>query len=99
MIREGNYEEYRQLLNAKRRERLAEKKRAMAIKGWKEHQKAVYAKRAESQRRKRWNWLEEQLDRPFPLPWLPLEWSEPDHEENTVQTLRANALEQMDQYL
>ena len=67
--------------------------------GWKKHQKAVYAKRAESERRKRWNWLEEQLARPFPLPWLPLEWPEPDQEENTVQTSRANALEQMDQYL
>ena len=73
MIREGTYEEYRQRLNARRREQLAEKKRAMGIKGWKEHQKAVYGKRAESERRKRWNWLEEQFARPFPLPWLPLE--------------------------
>ena len=50
MIREVTYEEYQ-----RRREQLAEKKRAMGIKGWKEHQKTLYARRAESERRKRWN--------------------------------------------
>ena len=60
----------------------------MGIKGWKEHQRALYAKRAKSERRKRCNWLEQQLTRPFPLQSLPLEWAEPDHEEN--------ALDQMD---
>ena len=58
-----------------------------------------YAKRFETEHRRRWKFLDEQLARPFPLPWLPLEWSEPDQEENTVQTIGANALEQMDQYL
>lgn len=53
MTREGTYEEYRQRLNARRREQLAENKRAMGIKGWKEHQRALYAKRAKSERRKR----------------------------------------------
>ena len=97
MIREGTYEEYQRRLNARRREQLAEKKRAMGIKGRKEHQKAVYGKRAESERRKRWNWLDEQLARPFPLPWLPLDWAESEPEEDTVQMLRANALDQMNQ--
>ena len=59
MIQEGTYGEYRQPLNARRREQLAQKKRAMGAKGWKEHQKALYARRAESELRKRWNWLEE----------------------------------------
>ena len=55
--------------------------------------------RVESIRRQRWQWLDEQLDRPFPLPWLPLDWAESEPEEDTVQTIRANALQQMDQYL
>lgn len=99
MIREGTYEEYRRRLNERRREQLAEKKPTLGAEGWKEVQRVKYANHVESEKRKRWNWLEEQLDRPFPLPWLPLEWSEPEHEENTEQTIRANALEQMDQYL
>ena len=76
MIREGTYEEYRRRLNARRREQLAGKKCAMGINGWKEHQKALYANRAESERRKRWNWLDDHLVRPFPLPWMPLDWVE-----------------------
>ena len=55
--------------------------------------------RVESIRRQQWQWLDEQLDRPFPLPWLPLDWAESEPEEDTVQTIRANALQQMDQYL
>ena len=65
MIREGTYGEYRQRLNARRREQLAEKKRALGVDGW-----------------------------------LPLDWAESEpEEEDSVQTIRANALEQMDQYL
>ena len=41
----------------------------------------------------------EQLAGPFSLPWLPLDWAESEPEEDTVQTIRVNALEQMDQYL
>ena len=99
MIREGTFEEYRQRLSAWRREQLAEKKRVTGVEGWKKHQKAVYAKRVAYEERRRWQWLDEQLARPFPLPWLPLDWAEPDQEKNTVLTIRANALEQMDQYL
>ena len=99
MVWEGTYEEYRRRLNARRRQQLAEKKRTMGIKGWREHQKTLYVTRAESERRKRWNWLDEHLACPFPLPWLPLHWGESKPEEDTVQTLRANVLEKMDQYL
>ena len=102
MIREGTYEEYRRRLNARRRQQMAEKKRAMGIEGWRALQRAKYVRRAKSKRRKRCNWLDEHLARPFPLPWLPLEWaeSEPEkEEEDTVQTIRTNALEQIDQYL
>ena len=34
-------------------QQLAEKKRAMGIKGWREHQKTLYVRRAESERRKK----------------------------------------------
>ena len=99
MKRESTYETYKQRLNARRREQLAEKKRAMVVDGWKQYQKVLYARRAESQLRKRWSWLDDHLARPFPLPWLPLDWAESEPEEDTVQTLRANAWEKMDQYL
>ena len=98
-IREGTYEEYRRRLNARRRQHMAEKKRAMGIEEWRALQQAKYVTRAESKRRKRCNWLDEHLARPFPLPWLPLDWAESEpEEEDTVQTIRRNALEQMDQY-
>ena len=53
----------------------------------------------ESIRRREWQWLDEQLDRPFPLPWLPLDWADAEPEEDRVQTIRADALQQMDHYL
>ena len=67
-------------------------------------QRVKYVYCVESEKRRRWKWLEEQLARPFPLQWLPLEWTEheekeEDKEEDTVQTILANALESMDQYL
>ena len=96
---EGTYEAYKQRLNARRREIQAEKRRALGVEGWKALQKQKYEKRVESIRRQQWQWLDEQLDRPFPLQWLPLDWAESEPEEGRVQTIRANALEQMDQYL
>ena len=99
MIREGTYEAYRQRLNARQREQLAEKKRVMGAEGLKALQRVKYIKRVESEHRRQWQWLDEQLARPFPLPWLPLDWAESKPEEDTVQTIRVNALEQMDQYL
>ena len=83
-------------INARRREIQAEKKRALGVDGWKALQSQRYEKRVESIRRREWQWLDEQLDRPFPLPWLPLDWAESEPEEDTVQTIRADALQQMD---
>lgn len=100
VILEGTYQEYRARLNARRQEQLADKKRIMGAEGWKEVQRVKYVYCVESEKRRRWNWLEEQLARPFPLQWLPLEWTEHEEkEEDTVQTIRANALESMNQFL
>ena len=99
MKEEGTYEAYKQRLNARRREIQAEKKRALGVEGWKALQSQRYEKRVESIRRREWQWLDEQLDRPFPLPWLPLDWAESEPEEDRVQTIRADALQQMDHYL
>ena len=96
----GTYEAYKQRMNARRREIANEKKKALGEEGWKALQKQRYEQRVESIRLREWSWLDEALERPFPLPWLPLDWAEaePD-EEDRVQTLRAEALQQMDMYL
>ena len=99
MKEEGTYEAYKHRLNERRRALQAEKKRVLGEEGWRALQKQKYEQRVESIRRQRWQWLDEQLERPFPLPWLPLDWAESEPEEDTVQTLRANALQQMDHYL
>ena len=96
---EGTFEAYRQRLNARRREIAIEKKRELGEEGWKALQKQRYEKRVEAIRRQNWSLLDEALERPFPLPWLPLDWTESDPEEDRVQTLRAEALQQMDYYL
>ena len=95
----GTFEAYRQRVNALRREQAAEKKRVLGEEGWKALQRQRYEKRIESIRRRNWSWLDEVLEPPFPLPWLPLDWAESEPEEDTVQTLRAEALQQMDYYL
>ena len=99
MKKEGTYEAYKQRLNARRREIALEKKRVLGEEGWKALQKERYDKRVESIRRREWSWLDEALERPFPLPWLPLDWAEPEEKEDRVQTVRAEALQQMDLYL
>ena len=96
---QGTLEAYRQRINAQRREQAAEKKRVLGEEKWKALQKQRYEKRVQAIRRRNWSWLDEELERPFPLPWLPLDWTESDPEEDTVQTLRAEALQQMDMYL
>ena len=96
---EGTYEAYKQRLNVRRREIQAEKKRALGVKGWKALQRQRYERRVETIRRQRWQWLDEQLDHPFPLTWLPLDWADSEPEEDRVQTIRADALQQMDHYL
>ena len=98
---QGKYEAYKQRLNARRREIAHEKKRRLGKEGWKALQKERYDKRVESIRLREWSWLDEELEHPFPLPWLPLDWAEAEAkaEEDRVQTLRAEALQQMNNYL
>ena len=95
----GTYEAYRQRLNARRREIALEKKRVLGEEGWKALQKERYEQRMESIRRREWSWLDEELERPFPLPWLPLDLSQSVPEEDKVQTLRAEALQNIQMYL
>ena len=95
----GLYEAYKQRLNARRREIAHEKKRRLGEEGWKALQKQRYEQRMESIRLREWSWLDEELEHPFPLPWLPLDWAESEPDEDKVQTLRAEALQQMDLYL
>ena len=96
----GTFEAYKQRLNARRREITAEKRRALGDAGWKALQSRKYQQRVESIQRQRWQWLDEELDRPFPLPWLPLNWTESEpEEEDKVHTIRVEALEHMDHYL
>ena len=96
---QGKYEAYKQRLNARRREIAHEKKRLMGEEGWKALQKERYDKQVESIRRREWSWLDEALEHPFPLPWLPLDWAEAEPEEDRVQTVRAEALQKMELYL
>ena len=95
----GTYEAYKQRLNARRREKQEEKKRMLGVEGWKALQSQRYEMRVESIRRREWQWLDEELERPFPLPWLPLDWADAEPEEERVQTIRTEALQQMDMYL
>ena len=96
---QGTYKAYLQRINAKRREQAAEKKRVLGEEGWKKLQKQRYEKRVESIRRREWSWLDEELERPFPLPWWPLDLSQSVPEEDKVQTLRAEALQNIQVYL
>ena len=96
---QGTYEAYKERLNQRRREIQAEKRRALGEERWKALQSAKYEKRVESIGRQRWQWLDEQLERPFPLPWLPLDWAESEPEEDTLHRISANALKQMDHFL
>ena len=97
MKEEGTYEAYKQRVNAQRRALQAERKQAMGPDLWRALQSRKYKRR---QQQLQWRWLDEHLERPFPLPWLPLDWAESEpEEEDTVHSLRTNALQQMDQYL
>ena len=99
MKAEGTYEAYKHRLNERRRALQAEKKRILGEEGWKALQSKKYEQRMESIRRQRWQWLDEQLERPFPLPWLPLDWSDSESDEDPVQSTRSNGLQQVQQYL
>ena len=96
---QGTFAAYRQRVNAQRREQAAEKRRVLGEEGWKALQKRRYEKRVEAIRRQNWSWLNEALERPFPLPWWPLDLPQSVPEEDTVQTLRAEALQNMQVYL
>ena len=96
---QGLYEAYKQRLNARRREIALEKKRRLGEEGWKALQKQRYEQRMESIRLREWSWLDEELEHPFPLPWLPLDWAESEPDVDKVQTLRAEALQRMNNYL
>ena len=100
MIDEGTYEAYKERLNERRRALVRQKKEAMGIEAYNLLQQQKYRKRVEGQRRQRWQWVDDQLNRPFPLTWLPLDWDDVKPiEEDSVQTVRAQALEQMDHLL
>ena len=96
MKEEGTFEAYKERVNARRRQLLDEKRRALGEDGWRALQKEKYQKRMASIQNQR---LAEQLERPFPLPWLPLDWSDSEPEEDPVQSVRSNALQQLQQYL
>ena len=99
MKERGTYEAYRQRTNAHRRQQAAEKRRMLGEEAWKALQSRRYEKRVEAIRRREWSWLDEELERPFPLPWLPLDLPQSVPKEDSVQTLRAEALQKMDDYL
>ena len=99
MKEEGTFEAYKERLNQRRRALQAEKKRALGEEGWRALQSKKYQQRMESIRRQRWQWLDEQLERPFPLPWLPLDWSDSEFDEDPVQSTRSNGLQQVQHYL
>ena len=96
MKEEGTYEAYKHRLNERRRQLRAEKQRALGEEGWRALQKEKYRKRMETTQNQR---LAEQLERPFPLPWCPLDWSDSEPDEDPVQSSRSNALQQLQQYL
>ena len=96
---QGLYEAYKQRLNARRREIALEKRRVLGEEGWRALQSQRYQQRMELIRRREWSWLDEELERPFPLPWLPLDLSQSVPEEDKVQTLRAEALQNIQVYL
>ena len=96
---QGVYEAYLQRTNAKRRKQAAEKKKELGEEGWKALQRQRYEKRVEAIRRREWSWLDDELERPFPLPWLPLDLPQSVPEEDRVQTVRTEALQKMDMYL
>ena len=97
---EGTYEAYKERLNKRRRALVQQKKKAMGAEAYTALQQQKYRRRVDGQRCQRWQWVAEQLNRPFPLEWLPLDWDElKPVEEDPVQTVRTNALLKMDHLL
>ena len=96
MKEEGTFEAYKERVNVRRRQIQDEKRRALGEEGWRALQKEKYQKRMVTLQNQR---LAEHLERPFPLPWWPLDWSDSEPEEDPVQSTRSNALQQLQQYL
>ena len=96
MKEEGTFEAYKERVNERRRQLRAEKQQALGEEGWRALQKDKYQKRIQAQQNQR---LAEHLERPFPLPWWPLDWSDSEFDEDPVQSTRSNALQQLQQYL
>ena len=96
MKEEGTFEAYKERVNERRRQLRAEKQQALGEEGWRALQKDKYQKRIQAQQNQR---LAEQLERPFPLPWWPLDWSDSELDEDPVQSSRSDALQQVQQYL
>ena len=96
----GTYEAYKERLNQRRRDLVRQKKETMSAEAYADMQQQKYRHRVEGLRRQRWQWVDHLLERPFPLEWLPLDWDDVKPiEEDSVLTVRAEALEQMDHYL
>lgn len=55
MVCEGTFEEYWTRLNARRREKTAEKKRASGVEGWKDYQRARNVEGVKSDQRRNWH--------------------------------------------
>ena len=97
---EGTYEVYKERLNQRRRELVQQKKQAMGAEAYAALQRQRYQHRVENERRQRWQQVDDQLSRPFPLEWLPLDWDEVKPiEEDSVNAIRAEALLNMDHLL
>ena len=97
---EGTYEAYKERLNARRRALVQQKKQAMGAEAYNLLQQQKYRQRVDGQRRQHWQWVDDQLTRPFPLEWLPLDWDDVNPiEEDPVLTLRTIALLNMDHLL
>ena len=95
---EGTYQEYKRKLNIRRRQKVLGKRRAIGGEARKALQKQRYTQREATQLRQRWDWLDRELGRPFPLQWLLLDWAESEPEED-VYADRAKALQQVKHYL
>ena len=96
----GTYEAYKERLNQRRRDLVRQKKESMSAEAYAVMQQQKYRHRVDNQLRQRWQWVSDQLSRPFPLEWLPLDWDDVQPiEEDSVVTVRAQALERMDSLL
>ena len=96
----GTFEAYKERLNQRRRHLVRQKKASMSAEAYTVMQQQKYRHRVDNQLRQRWQWVSDQLERPFPLEWLPLDWDDVQPiEEDSVVTVRAQALEQMDPLL